>query len=272
MLNKPIRQQDLMDCLTKLFSARMHEAHPGQADHPAPNPPQAASRRPAAASPLYLLLAEDNKINQQFAVALLGKAGHRTDVAENGHQAVDAVRRIAYDAVLMDIQMPELDGVEATKQIRALPPPACLVYIIALTANAMQGARAEYLAAGMDDYISKPIDGKLLLTKLAELSAKKKPVVRPPEAPAPQRRHRTVDGRKNAPVPDLPVLDAAKLAELEDGHARRRRSRSSSPCFLPKPPTIWPRSKSTERTEIFPPPHARRMDLSAWPAMSVRWN
>jgi signal transduction histidine kinase/CheY-like chemotaxis protein/HPt (histidine-containing phosphotransfer) domain-containing protein len=216
MLNKPIRQQDLMDCLTRLFSARMHEGHPDQADHPAPNPPQAPPAALPHASPLYLLLAEDNKINQQFAVALLGKAGHHTDIAENGHQAVDAVRRIAYDVVLMDIQMPELDGVEATKQIRALPPPACLVYIIAMTANAMQGARAEYLAAGMDDYISKPIDGKMLLTKLAELSVKRKPVVRPPAALAPRGDTEPWTNGKMAPVPDLPVLDAAKLAELED--------------------------------------------------------
>jgi signal transduction histidine kinase/CheY-like chemotaxis protein/HPt (histidine-containing phosphotransfer) domain-containing protein len=213
MLSKPIRQQDLMDCLAKLFSARMHEGRPGQADHPAPNPLQATPAAPPSSSPLYLLLAEDNKINQQFAMALLGKAGHRTDVAENGHQAVDAVRRTAYDAVLMDVQMPVLDGVEATKQIRALPPPACLVYIIALTANAMEGARAEYLAAGMDDYISKPIDGKLLLAMLAKLPAKKKPLARPSEAPAPRGEARTDE--KPAPVPALPVLDAAKLAELD---------------------------------------------------------
>jgi CheY-like chemotaxis protein/HPt (histidine-containing phosphotransfer) domain-containing protein len=209
VLQKPIRQQDLMDCLTKLFSSRMHEAGSIQSDRAAPNPPQAA---PAAGLPLHLLLAEDNKINQQFAKALLAKAGHQTDVAENGHQAVDAVRRTAYDAVLMDVQMPELDGVEATKQIRALPPPACLVYIIALTANAMQGARAEYLAAGMDDYISKPIDGKLLLAKLADLSARRKPVARPPAA---RGESQSWMETRTASAPNLPVLDAAKLADLD---------------------------------------------------------
>jgi CheY-like chemotaxis protein len=210
MLNKPIRQQDLMDCLTKLFSARLHEAGPGQSDHLAPNSPQAVLA--AQPPPLHLLLAEDNKINQQFAVALLAKAGHHTDVAENGHQAVDAVRRTAYDAVLMDVQMPQLDGVEATKQIRALPPPACLVYIIALTANAMQGARAEYLAAGMDDYISKPIDGKMLLTKLANLSLKRKPAAR---TPAGRRGSEPWMDGKSALAPNLPILDDAKLAEQD---------------------------------------------------------
>ena len=212
VLQKPIRQQDLMGCLTKLFSARMHEANPDKSDRSSSNLPNAAVAGRPPALPLHLLLAEDNKINQQFAKALLAKAGHQTDVAENGHQAVDAVRRTAYDAVLMDVQMPELDGVEATKQIRALPPPACLVYIIALTANAMQGARAEYLAAGMDDYISKPIDGKLLLAKLADLSAKRKPVTRPPAARGESQSW--MDGR-TASIPDSPVLDAAKLADLD---------------------------------------------------------
>jgi signal transduction histidine kinase/CheY-like chemotaxis protein len=141
-LDKPIRQKDLMTCLNKLFSPRMGEVLPGLSRL---SPIRELKHLPeaAATSSLALLLVEDNKINQVFATALLGKAGHHTDVAENGHQAVDAVRRKVYDAVLMDIQMPELDGIEATKQIRALPPPACNVYIIAMTANAMTGARDE---------------------------------------------------------------------------------------------------------------------------------
>jgi CheY-like chemotaxis protein/HPt (histidine-containing phosphotransfer) domain-containing protein len=128
---------------------------------------------PSANAPILdLLLAEDNKINQQFAVALLNKAGHHVDVVDNGHKAVDAVRHAAYDAVLMDIQMPELGGIDATAQIRALPSPACDVYIIAMTANAMSGAEQEYLAAGMNDYISKPVDSRLLFSKLARIIPK----------------------------------------------------------------------------------------------------
>jgi CheY-like chemotaxis protein len=118
---------------------------------------------------LKILLAEDNKINQKFALALLRKAGHYVDVAQNGHEAVDAVRRAHYDVVLMDVQMPELDGIEATKQIRALPAPKCNLPIIALTAHAMSGARDQYLEAGMNDYISKPMDPATLLSKLAEI-------------------------------------------------------------------------------------------------------
>ena len=214
-LDKPIRQQDLMDCLTRLFSARMHESSPRHTATSTPIRPQAAAAAEPG-RPLYLLLAEDNKINQQFAVALLSKAGHKTDIVENGLQAVDAVRHTPYDAVLMDVQMPELDGVEATKQIRALAPPACSVHIIAMTANAMTGAEAEYRNAGMDDYVSKPVDGKVLLSKLAALSAKKTQAVPPPEesrqagATNPRADPRAVSAS------DRPVLDTAKLTNLEE--------------------------------------------------------
>jgi len=100
---------------------------------------------------------------------LLAKGGHQVRVAENGHQAVDAMRREDYDVVLMDIQMPELDGIQATRQIRALPAPKCDIPIIALTAHALAGAREEYIAAGMDDYLSKPVDQTVLLAKLLEI-------------------------------------------------------------------------------------------------------
>jgi CheY-like chemotaxis protein len=173
ILEKPVRQHDLLKCLTKVFRLRMQETAAN-----APDGAEAAPERQPAAqpdAPLALLLAEDNKINQRFAVALLNKAGHRVQIAENGHQAVDAVRRGAFDAVLMDVQMPELDGIEATRQIRALAPPLCDVYILAMTANAMSGAQVEYLSVGMNDYVSKPVDAKLLLSKLAKIRAKDRP-------------------------------------------------------------------------------------------------
>ncbi|HEY1931389.1 MAG TPA: ATP-binding protein [Acetobacteraceae bacterium] len=129
------------------------------------------SALPTASRSLRILAAEDNAINQQFVGALLRKAGHDVTLVENGHQAVAAVQRGDYDVVLMDVQMPELDGVEATQQIRALPLPKNRIPIIALTAYAMSGAREEYLAAGMDDFVSKPIDSVLLLEKLARLAA-----------------------------------------------------------------------------------------------------
>ncbi|HWE74692.1 MAG TPA: response regulator [Stellaceae bacterium] len=164
-VDKPVRQHELLDCLVRLYSTTA-----AVTASPLANAIVEAPRRAAAAiAPLRILLAEDNRINQKFASALLKKGGHAVDVAANGLEAVDAVRRNDYDVVLMDVQMPELDGLEATKQIRALQPPKCRVPVIALTANAMTGAKDEYLAAGMDDYVSKPIRPEILLSKLAAI-------------------------------------------------------------------------------------------------------
>jgi signal transduction histidine kinase/CheY-like chemotaxis protein len=163
ILEKPVRQHELFDAIINLYgqkTGRRAEDRPEKA-----NPPGSATQ----AGPLRILLAEDNKINQQFAVHLLGKAGHTVVVANNGHEAVDALRAADFDVVLMDIQMPELDGIGATLQIRKLPGEKAVTPIIAMTAHAMAGAREQYLAAGMDDYISKPIAPALLLEKLAAL-------------------------------------------------------------------------------------------------------
>jgi CheY-like chemotaxis protein len=120
----------------------------------------AAAREPAEAGApsLRILLAEDHLINQRLAVALLEKEGHRVEVADNGLLALEAVQDGGFDLVLMDIQMPELDGLEATRRIRALPEPVGRIPIIAMTANAMKGDDQTCLAAGMNDYLPKPID------------------------------------------------------------------------------------------------------------------
>jgi PAS domain S-box-containing protein len=122
--------------------------------------------------PLNVLLAEDNLINQKLVRAILAAAGHRVDIAVNGAAAVEAVRNGDFDIVLMDVQMPVLDGAQATQRIRALPAPKCAIPVIALTAHAMVGAKEQYLAAGMDDYLTKPIDPEALLSRLADLSAR----------------------------------------------------------------------------------------------------
>ena len=107
--------------------------------------------------PLHILLAEDNVVNQKLALRLLSQMGYRADVAANGLEVIQSLERQPYDLVLMDVQMPEMDGLEATRRLRLDLPASRQPRIIAMTANAMQGDLETCLAAGMDDYIAKPI-------------------------------------------------------------------------------------------------------------------
>jgi signal transduction histidine kinase/CheY-like chemotaxis protein len=118
-----------------------------------------------ARHPLRILLAEDNPVNQKLALRLLERMGYRADVAENGLLAISAVEGSTYDVILMDIQMPELDGLEATRRIRRRWP-GHRPRIVAMTANAMDGDREACLDAGMDDYIAKPIAPEALQASL----------------------------------------------------------------------------------------------------------
>jgi CheY-like chemotaxis protein len=117
-----------------------------------------------------ILIVEDNAINQQVTVKILGKYGCKTQVVANGREAVDALRRYTYDAVLMDLQMPVMDGFEATKAIRD-PSGDCLnpqVPIIALTANAQEETRKKCLDAGMDGFLTKPVSPDALMCKIRQ--------------------------------------------------------------------------------------------------------
>jgi len=120
-----------------------------------------------ARHPLRILLAEDNAVNQKLALRLLDRMGYRADVAGDGLQAIAAIEGAFYDVVLMDVQMPELDGLEATRRIRRRWPGGAGPRIVAMTANAMEGDREMCLAAGMDGYISKPIRPEALKDELA---------------------------------------------------------------------------------------------------------
>ena len=193
VLEKPVRHQELLDTLANIYGASGVPAEIRPAvtlEVTVVNPERVKPR-------LRVLLAEDNKINQQYATVVLNKGGYHVTIAENGHQAVEAVRNSDFDLVLMDIQMPGLDGVEATRQIRAMPAPRNAVPIFAMTAHAMRGASEEYLSAGMDDYITKPFQPALLLTKLARLAeGRPAQIERAPQHLA------------------LPVLNTANLEEL----------------------------------------------------------
>ena len=116
--------------------------------------------------PLRILLAEDNIVNQKVATAILGKLGYKIDIVNNGREAVEAATSTGYDVILMDVQMPEMDGMEATTEILRQLPAEQVPYIIALTANAMQGDREMYLELGMHDYMAKPIQIPQLMAAL----------------------------------------------------------------------------------------------------------
>src|SRR6267378_1911417 len=146
-LTKPLSRADLVEALGTVLAGPAEDA----------STPDVVTRHTIAESraSLRVLLAEDNPVNQQVAVAMLVKRGHEVHVSNNGREAVDAVAERAYDVVLMDIQMPEMDGFEATKAIRALPKGKDLP-IIGLTAHALSGERERCLSHGMTDYLAKP--------------------------------------------------------------------------------------------------------------------
>ena len=172
-LGSPIEQENLQDLgldgyLTlPVHHGRLEAALAGIATSEAPAP---ETTTPPKTSPEdttevivekpLLLLAEDNPINQRVAVLLLNKLGFRVEVAVNGLEVLEAVAQTDFDAILMDVQMPKMDGLEAARRIRASDSPAVdpLVPIVALTAHAMNQDRRRSLAAGMDDHVSKPMD------------------------------------------------------------------------------------------------------------------
>src|SRR5881628_461319 len=179
-LTKPLSRVDLLEALGTVLAGPAEQA----------GTPDVVTRHTIAESraSLRVLLAEDNPVNQQVAVAMLVKRGHEVHVVGNGREAVDAVAERAYDVVLMDIQMPEMDGFEATQAIRATPRGAQLP-IIALTAHALSGERERCLSHGMTEYLAKPFKAHELFGMV------ERTVERPASAPV-------------APPPDLaPPVD-----------------------------------------------------------------
>jgi len=146
-ITKPVRRRQLYDLLVRISQGAVK----------APDDALAPRRSTAASTPLRILLAEDMAVNQKVVLLMLERLGYRADLAADGFEAVEAVSRQSYDVVLMDVEMPRMDGLEATRQIRRLIPPEVRPRIIGITAHAMSGDRERFLDAGMDDYLSKPI-------------------------------------------------------------------------------------------------------------------
>jgi CheY-like chemotaxis protein len=152
-LIKPVKSSQLYDALVGIF-AQVEEEERDVATKVEPSP---FDTHMGERLPLRILLAEDNAVNQKLALRLLERLGYRADVAANGLEVIEALRRQPYDVVLMDVQMPEMDGLEATRAICREWQRPHRPHIVAMTAGAMKEDREVCLAAGMDDYVSKPI-------------------------------------------------------------------------------------------------------------------
>ena len=158
-LTKPIKHSQLFDCLCTVLGeaptrSGKEEKRPLVTRHTLAE----ANKRK-----VRILLAEDNVVNQKFALHLIGKFGYRVDTVGNGFEAIQALEKLSYDLVLMDVQMPEMDGFEATRAIREKEcETGKHIPIIAMTAHAMKGDREECIEVGMDDYVSKPIQPQQL--------------------------------------------------------------------------------------------------------------
>ncbi len=202
-LTKPIKASQLYDALVGIFA--------GQPTRVVAPPPVVADGTLAGRVPLHILLTEDNATNQQLAQLMLAKLGYRCDVAGNGVEALEALRRQAYDLVFMDVQMPEMDGLEATRRIRSDWAPADQPRIVAMTANAVAGDREECLAAGMDDYLSKPIRMSELVGAIERTRPDPDPADAPPPtvaALAPEAAAAETDGTALDPSAVAGLLDA----------------------------------------------------------------
>jgi CheY-like chemotaxis protein len=190
-LVKPIKQSQLLDTIITVLSQQKGKAK----DKPSPIVTQHTIAEQKSRN-IRILVAEDNPMNQKLAVTLLRRASYTVEAVENGRLAVQALKRKAYDLVFMDVQMPEMDGFEATRAIREMEDERKHTPIIAMTAHAMKGDRERCLQAGMDDYISKPIKPQAMfdnIEKWGQLSKLKK-------TPIPRKISEKHNHTKDAPL------------------------------------------------------------------------
>ncbi len=207
IINKPIKQSQLSDILINVFSSKSGQDN----SFVVQNNVHSQFEDIASVTPLKILIAEDNIVNQKVITNILKRLGYRADVVANGLEVLETLRRQSYDLILMDVQMPEMDGLTATRQIRTLwhspnsnfqgNPPS----IIAMTANAMEGDRENCLAAGMDDYLSKPVRINQLMSKLKNLKS---------NYPISEDNHKIEESKKEPA--QVVNLDSQAILELKD--------------------------------------------------------
>ena len=214
-LTKPIRQARLHATLLRLLgeSVPVAASENGIQVHPDARAPGARRAAPPIQAPARalgrILVVEDTPVNQRVALAMLAKLGYRADAVGDGREAIAALAKVPYDAILMDVQMPEMDGISATTAIRADEGPAQHTPIIAMTANAMAGERERCLVAGMDDYISKPFH----VHQLGRVVARWMPPVDDDAVEPLDEDTATADRAEVPTAPDAPtVVDPAALA------------------------------------------------------------
>jgi PAS domain S-box-containing protein len=208
-MTKPIKPSQLFEALLTVFAGQPTRVRRREATRESAFDTEMGQRLP-----LRILLAEDHATNQKLALMLLQRLGYRADVAANGLEAIEALERQAYDVVLMDVQMPEMDGLEATRRIRRQWPGEQGPYIVAMTANAMEGDREECLAAGMDDYVSKPIRVEALVGALNKVRPLQEQVS--PNGGAQMGRLGNPDGGTEPTGGNHQVLDRAALETLQE--------------------------------------------------------
>ncbi|MBW3542247.1 MAG: PAS domain S-box protein [Planctomycetes bacterium] len=232
-LMKPVKQSELFDAIVAALGAVAPEAAGRAEDAPA------AIEMP----PLEILLAEDSPANQKLAVGMLQRWGHRVTVANNGKQAVAAAGTSDFDLILMDVQMPEMDGLEATRVIRSAERAAGRhVPIVAMTAHAMKGDRERCLAAGMDSYIAKPVRARRLQETIADVvgqcrcpdEAAAAPREQPAAVPFTTTQGRSADGKSTRP--QSVRFDPARVLDVVDGD--RELMRDVLEAFLEESPVV----------------------------------
>jgi len=206
-LTKPVRASQLYDCLMRLTASTAHDGQQAAA--------VASALKPTLRG--HILVVEDNTTNQMVALGILDQLGYRADVAANGLEALEALDRTQYAAVLMDCQMPEMDGYTATGEIRRREAGSRHIPVIAMTAGAMEGDRERCMAAGMDDYVSKPVKPHDIAAALARWVAREQEPTRQHQEGTPVTLAEMIDTDRLEMLRHLRPADPSLVSRLVEG-------------------------------------------------------